>query len=214
MDITKASKVKLVSAATLNYVTTDGNSLVATGTAQSAVTFNVAVQPGGYSLQNAANSFFTCAENGGTSPLVANRVSASTWETFAFAAQSGSFSFLFYTFLLLISPPFILSLVSYSYFIEFRKHVCDHCTSQQPSRHRTRLQLADSKRGNWQCVLRLFPVLCCCCLIEYSILACIICALTTMVCFSSLFSKKKKFRPHSGSNPQLSNITCIECIQA
>jgi hypothetical protein len=90
VDITKASQVKLVSASTLNYITTDGDTLVATGTSQSAVTFNVAAQPGGYSLQNAANSFYTSAENAGASPLVANRGAASTWETFAFVAQPGN----------------------------------------------------------------------------------------------------------------------------
>jgi len=83
----------LVSKSNGNYVTLNSASLlVATATSQSSATyFNFATITGGYTIQAQPSNQFVSADNTGTSPLVANRPTASGWETFVFTAQSGGY---------------------------------------------------------------------------------------------------------------------------
>lgn len=76
------------------YVTLNSaGNLVATATSTSAATiFNYATVTGGYSIQARSNNQFVTAENGGGSPLAANRQTVSGWETFLIAQTSGYFA--------------------------------------------------------------------------------------------------------------------------
>jgi len=75
------------------YVTVDPSSLLLVATTSSlsaAAKFNIGAISGGYTIQNAASGQYTSADNYGNSPAVANRPTASTWETWTFTALPNS----------------------------------------------------------------------------------------------------------------------------
>jgi len=86
------AKVALYSFSANAYVTVDSSTslLVAnSATLSGAAIFNLASITGGLSIQNAASGEYASADNAGANPVVANRPSPSSWETFVFQALTG-----------------------------------------------------------------------------------------------------------------------------
>eukprot|EP01113_Clastostelium_recurvatum_P046820 TRINITY_DN8261_c0_g1_i2.p1 TRINITY_DN8261_c0_g1~~TRINITY_DN8261_c0_g1_i2.p1 ORF type:complete len:380 (+),score=64.23 TRINITY_DN8261_c0_g1_i2:1219-2358(+) len=74
--------------------------LAATASATSSATLFrfAAVTGGGYSIRSATSNQYVCADNNGANPLIANRGSASGWETFTFSKPTTSSSNVDWTF--------------------------------------------------------------------------------------------------------------------
>lgn len=91
INIATATQVKLYSKSALTYITLDpyGHLQTLGDTLASATTFNVNTIIGGYTLQSIANNGYTSADGAGSGSLIANRATASGWETFMFLAQPG-----------------------------------------------------------------------------------------------------------------------------
>lgn len=89
VDITTTTQVKLYSKSTLSYIIVDqyGNLQTLGDNKAAGATFSILPKSGGgYTLQS--NNKYTTADGGGTGPLMANRDTASGWETFYFNFRS------------------------------------------------------------------------------------------------------------------------------
>jgi len=91
INIATASQIKLYSKSTNLYITVGSGSLLvaSAGASSGATTFRVGSFAGGYTLQSSATNQFASADNYGANPVVANRPTADTWETFFFTSRAG-----------------------------------------------------------------------------------------------------------------------------